>query len=141
MKKTIAFIGFDEQAASFILRLLGKGYPILLTENDNSPALEVFQAKVLSEFAGSQFEVVNCSKECAWESDVIVLNVASEAVPKLSAKIKNVITGKILITLKDVDYFEVVKGVFPLVKTVWLNGNEIFADELIAIEKVSEIIN
>ena len=101
MKKTIAIIGAGEAAgATMAQRLAEADYPVLLMDKDaeKSKTLQHFLAVA---WPTAEVDVVNCSYECAWEADVVVLAVPDEELQPVAEKIRMVVTRKPVIRIAD----------------------------------------
>ena len=140
VKKTIAFIGFNKEVEHMITNVVKQGCPVLITEKNHSNELSIFKNTILQEYPLAKFDVFECSKDCAWESDLLVLSVDIEDLKSLSVQIHNVVTGKIIITVQDLNYYETVKNKFAHAKVVWLNNKEVFSEDLSAVQKVQDFI-
>jgi 8-hydroxy-5-deazaflavin:NADPH oxidoreductase len=101
MKKTIAVIGATGNIGSGIVRNLAKvGYRILIAGNDQSKINDLL-SNVKANTPNADVEILDCSKEASWEADIIIPAVPYEAQEALASKIKDVVTGKIVISLAN----------------------------------------
>jgi hypothetical protein len=101
MKKTIAVIGATGNMGSGISYNLAKaGYRILLAGN-NKLKLNDLVTKIKDITPGADVEILDCSKEASWEADVIIPAVSYEDQSEVALKIKDVVTGKIVISLSN----------------------------------------
>jgi hypothetical protein len=101
MKKTIAVIGATGNMGSGISRNLAKaGYRILLAGN-NKLKLNDLLTKIKDFTPDADVEILDCSKEASWEADIIIPAVSYEVQSEVAAKIKDVVTGKIVISLSN----------------------------------------
>ncbi len=141
MKKTIAFIGFDNQLVVFLTKLLGDGYPVLVTDQVIPEELYALKDMLVVQYPDASLELHTCSKECAWESDIIVLSVDMKFLQDLCVNIKNVVTGKIIVTCKDQLYYEQLKGLFPFSKVVWKTKDQVFSEDILATDKITQILH
>lgn len=123
-----------------ITNVVKQGCPVLITEKNYSNEWSLFKNTILQEYPLAKFDVFECTKECAWESDILVLSVNIEDLKSLSVQIQNVVTGKIIITVQDLNYYEVVKNKFAHAKVVWIKNKEVFSEDLAAVQKVQEFI-
>lgn len=95
MKKTIAVIGSSELSnTTLVSKMATMNYPLLLADHKWEKVKEC----ILTEYPSASVEVIDCSKECAWQSDIILLYHTDEYKPLLE-KIRNVVTGKLIINL------------------------------------------
>lgn len=101
MKKTIAIIGAGEATGATIAQRLAEAdYPVLLMDDD------VQKATTLQHFLAvacpnAQVDVVDCSYECAWEADAVVLTVPNHQVQAVAEKIRAVVTQKPIFRVTD----------------------------------------
>lgn len=141
MKKTIAFIGFHKQLVGLLTKLLSEGYPVLVTDQVIPEELYLLKNTLSVQYSQSSLELHTCSKECAWESDIIILSVEVKALEDLCVNIKNVVTGKILVTSEDQVYYEQLKVLFPFSKVVWINKDQVFSEDVLAADKITQILH
>jgi predicted dinucleotide-binding enzyme len=94
-----------------------------------------------ADFPDSTFEIHNCIKECAWASDIVVLSAEVSVLQDLCINIKNVITGKIIVTCENQQYYEQVKMLFPYSKVTGINKEHVFSEDILAVEKITEILH
>lgn len=98
MKSTIAIIGATGEMGSALAHELAKaGYPLLLMgrEKDKLNAL----ADEMKRNGSRNIETTICAKDAAWEADVIIPAVPYEDQDEMIAHIKDVATGKIVISI------------------------------------------
>lgn len=101
MKKTIAVIGAAGNMGSGIAANLAKaGYRVLIAGNDQSK-LSSLLTKIKSNTPNADVEIIDCSKEASWEADIIIPAVSYQAQAAVASKIKDVVTGKIVISLAN----------------------------------------
>jgi NADPH-dependent F420 reductase len=99
MKKTIAVIGAAGNMGSGIARNLAKaGYRVLVAGN-NQIKLNDLIAKIKEGTPQAEVEIINCSKEASWEADVIIPAIPFKEQAAVASKIKDVVTGKIVVSL------------------------------------------
>lgn len=95
MKKTIAVIGSSSHAdKSLVSRLAALGHPLLLADRK----WESVKRCILTQHANASVEMIDCSLECAWQADVILLYHCEEYLQLLDT-IKSVITGKLIVNI------------------------------------------
>jgi NADPH-dependent F420 reductase len=101
MKKTIAVIGAAGNMGSGIAANLAKaGYRVLIAGNDQSK-LSSLLTKIKTNTPNADVEIIDCSKEASWEADIIIPAVSYQAQAAVVSKIKDVVTGKIVISLAN----------------------------------------
>jgi NADPH-dependent F420 reductase len=101
MKKTIAIIGSTGNMGSGITYNLAKaGYRILIAGNDQSKLNNQIE-KIKADVPNADVEVIDCSREASWEADIIIPAVSYEAQTMIANKIKDVVTGKIVISIAN----------------------------------------
>ncbi|MDR3626024.1 MAG: NAD(P)-binding domain-containing protein [Ignavibacteriaceae bacterium] len=101
MKKTIAVIGAAGNMGSGITTNLAKaGYRVLIAGNDQSK-LSSLLTKIKSNTPNADVEIIDCSKEASWEADIIIPAISYQAQAAVASKIKDVVTGKIVISLAN----------------------------------------
>jgi len=101
VKKTIAIIGSTGNMGSGITHNLAKaGYRILIAGNDESK-LNNQIAKIKADIPNADVEVIDCSREASWEADIIIPAVPYESQTAIANKIKDVVTGKIVISIAN----------------------------------------
>jgi len=98
-KKTIAIIGATTQRGSLVAKNLAKGnYRLLLMSE------EVEQLSALAnEFSQSaaEIEIISCAKDACWEADIIIVAAPYEIEKDVAERIKEVTTGKIVISVSN----------------------------------------
>lgn len=101
-KPTIAIVGATGSMGSAIARSLSRStdYRLLLMANDQE---KLAQLKVEIEERSSQAETftINCPKEASWEADIIILATPYEAEEPVAERIREVATGKIVISISN----------------------------------------
>jgi len=101
MKKTIAVIGAAGNMGSGISNNLAKaGYRILLAGKDQSK-LNNLLIKIKETTPNADVEILDCSKEASWEADIIIPAVPYQSQAEVASKIKDVVTGKIVISISN----------------------------------------
>ncbi|MDF2456161.1 MAG: oxidoreductase [Cytophagaceae bacterium] len=114
MKKIIAVIGSSTHSDSTIVsRMAALGYPLLLADQK----WERVKQCILKEHPEAVVEVLDCSHECAWQADMILL-YHSDEYKKLLDHIKNVVTGKIVINVVSDLQNKDVQHLLPFSKVV-----------------------
>ena len=101
MKKTIAVIGAAGNMGSGISNNLAKaGYRILLAGKDQSKLNNLLN-KIKETTPGADVEILDCSKEASWEADIIIPAVPYNSQVEVASRIKDVVTGKIVISISN----------------------------------------
>ena len=106
MMKTIAVIGSPEHLGSAIAERFAKAqYHVLLTDHrTKQPALSfrglrfLFRKKRVK-VPQVGIEIVASVKEASWEADIILLAAPYEAQAEVASKMKDVVTGKIIVSM------------------------------------------
>ena len=100
---TIAIIGATEMAGSGLLRyLLHSECHLLLLANDQHELRRISKMlKTEKPIAG--ISLIDCIKDGCWEADVVILAVAAEKESEVAARIREVVTQKIVISMEIAD--------------------------------------
>jgi 8-hydroxy-5-deazaflavin:NADPH oxidoreductase len=100
--KTIAIVGATGNMGSAIAKSLAtKGkYRLLLMANNHERLVEL---KSQLEMAGSEADIfaISCAREASWEADIIIVATPYEAEREVAEKIREVATGKIVISISN----------------------------------------
>lgn len=105
MKKTVAIIGATGNVGSAIsLGLATAGYRVLLTDEiEKQPFLYVkllfLEYRIRSKSLPVDVEMIISEREASWEADIIVFVVPGKARAGVARKIKDVVTGKIVVSV------------------------------------------
>ena len=101
-RKTIAIVGATGNMGSAITRSLSKNgtYRLLLMANDQEK-LTGLKNDVEKSGADAELLTLNCAKEASWEADIIVVATPYEAEKEVAEKIREVATGKIVISISN----------------------------------------
>ncbi len=100
-KKTIAIIGATEKSGEAIATSLATGKNRLLLMAGDAERLDALKAKLETASASAEVDTITCSKEACWEADIIIIANPHEAATEIADKIREVATGKIVITLSS----------------------------------------
>ena len=100
-KKTIAIIGASGNMGSAIAKSLAKSsYRILLFGKEETKLKSVLkEIQAANRSAGA--EIIGCAADASWEADIIIAAVPYAAEKEISEKIKQVATGKIVISISN----------------------------------------
>jgi 8-hydroxy-5-deazaflavin:NADPH oxidoreductase len=101
MKKTIAIIGAAGNMGSGIARNLAKAGHRILLAGRNQSSLNDLLATIKAATPKADVEVLDCSKEASWEADIIVPAVPYLEQAAVAIRIKDVVTGKIVISIAN----------------------------------------
>lgn len=101
MKRTIAIVGAAGNMGSGLARnLANAGHRILLAGRDQS-RLNDLLAAIKAATPDADVEVLDCSKDASWEADIIIPAVPYRDQASLASKIKDVVTGKIVVSIAN----------------------------------------
>ncbi|MDF2383959.1 hypothetical protein JMG10_20980 [Nostoc ellipsosporum NOK] len=114
MKKTMAIIGATEQKGKAAIMQLAShpGFRFLLLSPDMA-ALDSLTKTLLQKFPGAEIEPMTCTRDASWEADIIVLTVPEAEEETIAQLIKEVVTGKVVIHVKENDETSVLKTLLP----------------------------
>jgi predicted dinucleotide-binding enzyme len=140
MKKTVAFIGVKNPlAAAMAEKLAQYTYRVLLVEQDTAVSKEACSL-ILSKNPNADIESVSCAYEGSWEADIIILSSDDISQETIALKIKEVVTGKVLITFsREFNLVEQLKDLLPHTKIVnafYKNTSQDFSEKNTAEIKV-----
>ena len=104
-KKTIAILGAGGRMGSGIARSLARtGYRVLLSdESENglllaSERLPFLLGQIKIGVPQADVEIATSLREASWEGDIVIPTVPYEVQAEVASKIKDVVTGKIVIS-------------------------------------------
>jgi NADPH-dependent F420 reductase len=101
MKKTIAIIGAGGTMGSSIAKSLGRaGYRLLLADQDSTKIGEIAR-EIHEKYGNAEVETLDCLHEASWEADIIIPAVWYQSQAGVAAKIKDVVTGKIVVSIAN----------------------------------------
>lgn len=100
LKKTIVIIGTGSMGSSIAKNLARAGYRLLLADRDPAKAKETLEA-INSIEPHSDVEILDCAREASWEADIIIPAVWYKEQAAVASKIKDVVTGKIVISIAN----------------------------------------
>ena len=108
LKKTVAIIGATEAMGSSIAyRLAEAGYCVLLTDGSDLHRTALFGkllallTRIKLRLRRAHVRIIFSAREACWEADIIVAALPSQALPDLAHEIKEVVTGKIVLSIID----------------------------------------
>ena len=100
-KKTIAIIGASGNMGSAIAKSLAKSsYRILLFGKEEEKLKSIYK-EIKAKNKSVDAEVIGCAEDASWEADIIIAAVPFAAEQELAEKIKQVATGKIVISISN----------------------------------------
>ncbi|CAN5838683.1 NAD(P)-binding domain-containing protein [soil metagenome] len=100
-KKTIAIVGATGNMGNAIAKSLAKGNYRILLIGSNSEKLQALYNEIHILQPLADMEIMNCAFEGCWEADIIIPAVPYTAEKEVAAKIKDVATGKIVISISN----------------------------------------
>jgi 8-hydroxy-5-deazaflavin:NADPH oxidoreductase len=99
MKLSIAVIGAAGRMGSGISRNLARaGHRILAADPDRNK-LQDLLTSICNQTTAADVEMLDCSREASWEADIIIPAIPYALQAEIAAKIKDVVTGKIVISI------------------------------------------
>jgi predicted dinucleotide-binding enzyme len=100
-KETIAIIGATGDTGSAISKSLAKHpYRLLLMSTEKDELNELAEViKAIDPLA--DFDIIHCPIDASWEADIIILAVPYHEEKEVAESIKEVATGKMLISITD----------------------------------------
>jgi len=99
MKQTIAIIGANGRMGSGLARnLASAGHRILLAGRAKSK-LDELLSDIKKGHPNADVEILDCVHEASWEADVVIPAVPYCAQAEVAERIKDVVTGKIVISI------------------------------------------
>ena len=101
MKKTIAIIGASGKMGSGLTRSLARAGHRILIAGRTRKRLESLVAAIKSELPNADLEILDCSHEASWEADIVIPAVSFKEQAAIAARIKDVVTGKIVISIAN----------------------------------------
>jgi NADPH-dependent F420 reductase len=97
--KTIAIVGATGNMGSAIAKSLSNGkYRLVLMSKDQEKLGEL---KRTLEKSGTEVLTISCAKEASWEADIIIVATPYAAEKEVAEKIREVATGKIVISISN----------------------------------------
>ncbi|TNE80282.1 MAG: NADP oxidoreductase [Bacteroidetes bacterium] len=100
--KTIAIIGASGSMGTAISSSLAKtGNYSLLLMSDQTESLPELKSSLEQYHSNTQVHIIDCAKEASWEADIIILATPFQAEKDLAEKIREVATGKIVISIAN----------------------------------------
>ncbi len=100
-KKTIAIIGASGNMGSAIAKSLAKSQYRLLLFGKEENKLKTILKEIKTVNRSADAEVMACAADASWEADIIIAAVPFAAEKELSEKIRQVATGKIVISISN----------------------------------------
>jgi predicted dinucleotide-binding enzyme len=103
VKKTIAIIGATDKMGTAVAKELVTGPYHLLLLGDDADCLDHLLGELNAIAPGTDAEVVHCMIDASWEADIIILAIPLCEENKIAVKIREVATGKTVISIADSD--------------------------------------
>jgi 8-hydroxy-5-deazaflavin:NADPH oxidoreductase len=100
-KQSIAIIGAAGHMGSVIARNLAKAGHRLLLAGPKRDQLDELLASIRADTSDADVEILDCSHEASWEADVIIPAIPHAVQGDVAAKIKDVVTGKIVVSITN----------------------------------------
>jgi NADPH-dependent F420 reductase len=100
--KTIAIVGATGNMGSAIAKSLSKkgNYRLLLMSNEQDKLIDL-KLQLEKSNIGTEVFTISCSREASWEADIIIIATPYEAEKEVAEKIREVATGKIVISISN----------------------------------------
>jgi predicted dinucleotide-binding enzyme len=99
VRKTIAIIGAAGNTA--IVKSLAKGNNRLLLIGEDNDKLTQLANEIIEAIPAAEIEAMNCVFNGCWEADIIILDVPYAAQKEVAEKIRDVATGKTIISIHN----------------------------------------
>ena len=100
-KKTIAIIGASGNMGSAIAKSLAKSQYRLLLFGKEENKLKTILKEIKAANKSADVEAIGCAADASWEADIIIAAVPFAAEKELAEKIRQVATGKIVISISN----------------------------------------
>ncbi len=100
-KQTIAIIGAAGHMGSAVARNLARAGHRILLAGPKRDQLETLLATIKAITPNADVDILDCSHEASWEADVIIPAVPHAVQGDVAAKIKDVVTGKIVVSITN----------------------------------------
>lgn len=110
-KETIAIIGATGNIGASVARNLAKDRYRLVLMSSDAPALSRLKDSLSTADTRAIVDINDCAKDVAWEADIIILALPYKVEREIVEKIREVATGKIVISMSnpfDVNYSDLV---------------------------------
>lgn len=101
IKEIIAIIGATTDQGAFIAGNMSQhNYRLILMSSD-AEKLGALKAGLLKPGTKAIIDSTDCAKDSSWEADIIIITSPDEAERQIAEKIKDVATGKIVISISN----------------------------------------
>ena len=97
VRKTIAII--ETAGNTAIVKSLAKGNNRLLLIGEDNDKLTNLANEIIEAVPTAEIEIMNCAFDGCWEADIIILDVPYAAQKEVAEKIRDVATGKTIISI------------------------------------------
>jgi 8-hydroxy-5-deazaflavin:NADPH oxidoreductase len=101
MKQTIAIIGAGGTMGAGLARSLAAAGHRILLAGPTHGKLHDLRSSIMLNRPSAEVEILDCAHEASWEADVIIPAVPYAAQAEVAAKIKDVVTGKIVVSIAN----------------------------------------
>ncbi|HCZ37422.1 MAG TPA: NADP oxidoreductase [Cytophagales bacterium] len=100
--KTIAIVGATGNMGSAIAKSLSKkgNYRLLLMSNEQDKLVDL-KTQIEKSSKSTEVFAISCAREASWEADIIIVATPYEAEKEVAEKIREVATGKIVISISN----------------------------------------
>lgn len=100
-KEIVAIIGATGDVGASIARNLSMhSYRLILMSSD-AEKLRLLKGDLFTSSKKAIIDSTDCAKECSWEADIIIIAPHDSTEREIAKKIKDVATGKIVISISD----------------------------------------
>jgi len=100
-KQTIAIIGATGNMGSAIAKSLSKGNNRLLLFAKQFDKVQALAGEIKNGNASTEIEAIECPTNASWEADIIILALPYAAEKEMAAKIKDVTSQKVVISISN----------------------------------------
>ncbi len=100
-KQSIAIIGAGGKIGSAIAKNIAGGNFRLLLFDRNPDRLGLLIEEIKQNHPAADLQSIGCAHDCSWEADIIILAVPHGAEKKITDKIRDVATQKIVISISN----------------------------------------
>ncbi len=98
-KKTIAIVGATGKRGAYVARSLASSSHRLLLMSEDTEKLSALKIELSS--SSADVETISCAKDACWEADIIIVATPFAIEKETAEKIREVATGKIVISVSD----------------------------------------
>lgn len=99
--QTVAIIGAAGNMGSAIAKhIAGGNYRLLLFDKDLGE-LTVLAEQIQQQYPDAEVKPMNCTHDCSWEADIIIMAVPHDQEQEIADKIRNVATQKVVVSIAN----------------------------------------